>query len=185
MKLMQILRRFARASGGQAGLEFALIAPFIMVPLLLGSIDLLDMLQANRRAQNAAASVADVVSRDTSISDAEVEGLWDAATLLMYPDDGSPLEVRITSVRVISAESAIVAWSETNDTDALPALTADDPFTDLTPAMMQSGTTVIVTDTQYPYHSPLGFLVANEEGMTLSHTAYRRSRLVDPLPRVD
>ena len=57
MKLVQNLRRFARENKGLAALEFAIIAPLLMVPLLLGSVDLIDVMGANKRAQNAAASL--------------------------------------------------------------------------------------------------------------------------------
>ena len=57
---MRKLRRFARAHEGLAALEFALIAP-IMVFLLFGSVELLDALNANQRAQNTTSSLADVV----------------------------------------------------------------------------------------------------------------------------
>ena len=40
--LFQRLRRFAREDKGVAALEFAIIAPLLMVPLLLGSVDLID-----------------------------------------------------------------------------------------------------------------------------------------------
>ena len=41
---------------------------------------------------------------------------------------------------------------------------------------------LILAESSYTYHSPLGFLFA--DGITLRHKAYRRSRLVDPIPRV-
>jgi hypothetical protein len=49
-------------------------------------------------------------------------------------------------------------------------------------AMMNPGTSMILAETTFEYDSPLGFLL--EEGVTLEHQAYRRSRLVDPIPRV-
>ena len=52
----------------------------MMIFLLFGSVDLIDVLGANKRAQNAAASLADVVARDTEISNAEIAGLWAAST---------------------------------------------------------------------------------------------------------
>ena len=47
--------------------------------------------------------------------------------------------------------------------------------------MMTPGASVIMTETTYTYESPLGFLLPG--AVTLSHDAYRRSRLVDPIPR--
>lgn len=176
-KIKQRLRRFGRARKGLAALEFAILAP-MMVFLLFASVDLIDVLGANSRAQNAAASLADVVARDTEISDAEVSGLWDALGVLMYPNDPSTIDIRVTSVRIVDATTATVVWSEgrgmsprtVGSSVALPA------------AMMTPGASVIMAESIYHYSSPLGFLLAGP--VQMRHDAYRRSRLVDPIPRV-
>jgi Flp pilus assembly protein TadG len=178
MNLVRTLRRFTvDEKSGLAALEFAIIAP-MMILLVFGSVDLIDTLGANKRAQNAAASIADVVSRDDAVSNAEVTGLWAALDVLMYPDPGASMKMRVSSVRIESATSARVVWSEgrgmtarvANTTVALPA------------QMMTPGTSVIMTESSFPYTAPLGFLHSGL--MNLEHEAYRRSRLVDPIPRV-
>jgi Flp pilus assembly protein TadG len=178
MTLMQRLRGFARATGGLAALEFAILAP-MMVFLLFGSVELIDMLAVNRRVQNTAASLADVISRDTEVSNSEMSGLWDATDTLMYPEPDTGMQIRVTSILIEDSSTARVVWSEghggmgglaVNSTYPLPA------------AMMRPGTSVIMTETSFPYTSPLGLLVAGSVNMT--HTAYRRSRLVDPIQRV-
>lgn len=179
MKLIAQLRRFARAEGGLAALEFAILLP-MMVFVLFGSVDLIDVLGANKRAQNVTASVADVVARDTEITNSEVTGLWAAVNVLMFPDSGADMQIRVTSISITSATQAKVMWSEghggytprqVNSTVSLPS------------AMMQVGSSVIMTETIYPYTPPLGFLWTGSA--QLKHTAYRRSRLVDPIPRLN
>lgn len=177
MKLTRRLRRFGAAKKGLAALEFAIIAP-MMIFLLFGSVDLLDMLNVDRRTQNAAASLADIVARDDGVSNQEIQGLWDALDVLMFPDDGATMEVRITSVSIISATNARVVWSEGH---GMTPRTANSTVT-LPAAMMTPGTSIIMAETSYDYDSPLGFLI--ESRVTLEHNAYRRSRLVDPIPRV-
>jgi Flp pilus assembly protein TadG len=177
MTLMPRLRRFAVARKGSAALEFAIIAP-MMVFLLFGSVDLLDVLSANKRVQNAASSLADVVARDTEVSDDEIDGLWAALDVLMFPDDGSAVNIRVSSVSVESTSTARVVWSEGH---GMGARVANSTVT-LPAAMMTPGTSVIMTESTYSYSSPLGFLLPGP--VTLRHDAYRRSRLVDPIPRV-
>ncbi len=177
MRLFQRAYRFAAAKKGLAALEFAIIAP-MMIFLLFGSVDLLDMLSANSRVQNSAASVADVVARDTEVSNAEIAGLWAALDVLMFPDDGGDVNMRVTSVSVISSNNARVVWSEGHG--MTPRMTNSSVV--LSSAMMTPGTSVIMTETTYQYRPPLGFLLPGP--VTLRHDAYRRSRLVDPIPRV-
>jgi len=180
MNLFKRLRRFKRAESGAAGTEFALLAALIMVPLLLGSVELIDVLGTNKRAQNAAASLADVVARDTEISNAEIAGLWDALDVLMYPDTSGNMRVVLTSVRIVSTTSATVVWSEAHGAGAIRRTTGSSVTLDS--RMMVPGTSIIMAETSYTYEPLLGFLFPGN--MQMTHDAYRRSRLVDPIPRV-
>jgi Flp pilus assembly protein TadG len=177
MSLIRRLRRFARAKKGLAALEFAIIAP-MMIFLLFGSVDLIDVLGADKRAQNAAASLADVVARDTEITNSELTGLWAALDVLMYPDDATGMQMRLTSVRIDNSTTARVVWSEGRGMTALPA----NSTISLPSQMMTPGTSVIVAESVYPYRALLGFLFVGTKN--LHHSAYRRSRLVDPIPRL-
>lgn len=179
MKLLQRLRQFAREKKGVAALEFAIIAPLLMVPLLLGTVDLIDVMGANKRAQNAAASLADVVARDTEISNSEMNGLWAGLNILMYPNDPGTMEMRITSISIVNASTARVVWSEGHGGMSGRSVGSTVP---LDSRMMNVGTSIIMVESVYKYDAPLGFLFQNEIRMT--HDAYRRSRLVDPIPRV-
>ncbi|MDX2276478.1 MAG: TadE/TadG family type IV pilus assembly protein [Hyphomonadaceae bacterium] len=162
-----------------AAVEFALLAP-MMVFVLFASVDLLDALGANRRAQNVASSLADVVARDTEVSSDEVSGIWAAANVLMFPDDGSNMDLRVTSIMIENANTARVVWSERHN-NGFVTLSPGSTIT-LPSAMMTPGTSIIMADARFAYHPPLGFLFG--DGIPLSHTSYRRSRLVDPIPRV-
>lgn len=178
MTLMRRLSRFAGARKGLAALEFAILLP-MMVFLLFGSCDLIDVMIVNRRVQNVSASIADVVARDTEVSNSEIQGLWSSLSVLMYPEGvGTAMDVRVTSVS-ISNNKATVVWSEgfnglapmsKNSTVSLPS------------AMIQNGSSLIMAETVYRYSSVLGFLFSGT--VTMNYTAYRRSRLVDPIPRV-
>lgn len=176
MKLMQRLRRFARATGGLAALEFAIILP-MMIFLLFGAIELIDMVIANRRVQNVAASVADVISRDTSVSDDEITGIWRATEVLMYPESVSTLRTRVSSISIIDSSTARVVWSEGNGLVAR----VENTTVDLPDQMMVPGTSIIYAETEFDYVPVIGILQTSN--MRMIHDAYRRSRLIDPIPR--
>lgn len=186
--MLRRLASFLRHRGGLAAVEFALIMP-MMVVLLLGSVEIINLLQSNRRAENLTASLADVVSRDTIVTNAEVTGLWSAVAPLMFPDPGSA-DIRITSIRIVSATSAQVVWCERQGS-TYSNLTANTTVTGLPAAMMQTGTSIIRVESTYRYTPPLGLFFMESNGQVgrdssvrvLRHTAYRRSRLVDPITR--
>ncbi|GAM98420.1 hypothetical protein U91I_02053 [alpha proteobacterium U9-1i] len=176
--MMKLLSRFGRAKSGVAAVEFALLAP-MMIVLLFGSVDLVDAFATNRRVEVATVSLADVISRDTEVDDQEMDGIWAALGILMFPDPSLTMDVRVTSVRIDSSSSARVVWSEARN--GLAPLAAGASVA-LPAAMMNPGTSIIMTEARYDYEAPIGFLFIG--GTTLDHTAYRRSRLVDPIPRV-
>jgi Flp pilus assembly protein TadG len=166
MNLIQNLRRFARENKGVAALEFAIIAPLLMVPLLLGSVDLIDVMGANKRAQNAAASLADVVARDTEISNAELDSLWRGLDVLMYPNASGDMEIRISSISIDNASTARVVWSEGHG--GMSGRTANSTVS-LDSRMMVVGSSVIMVESVYKYDAPLGFLFQNQ--VRMSHDA--------------
>lgn len=175
MSLLRHLRRFAAARRGLAALEFAILLP-MMIFLLFGAVDVIDAMGTNRRTENVAASLADVVSRDTEVSDDEITGLWAAMSVLMIPDAAADVRARITSIEVVSSSSAVVVWSEGHGMSPF----SDGASIDLPDDMMLPGTSVILAETEYTYEAPLGILFTGS--MDFEHTAYRRSRLVDPIP---
>jgi hypothetical protein len=134
---------------------------------------------ANKRAQNAAASLADVVARDTEISNSEMSSLWRALDVLMYPNSSGTMEIRVTSISIVNASTARVIWSEGHG--GMSGRQAGSTVA-LDSRMMNVGTSIIMVESVYKYDAPLGFLFQNQVRMT--HDAYRRSRLVDPIPRV-
>ena len=176
-RTLVFLRRLSSDRRGLAALEFALIAP-VMVLVLFGSVELTELLGANRRAENTTASVADVISRDTDVTTPELTDLWTAAATLMYPNSATPLQMRVSSVQINSASDARVLWSDgyhgysprgAGSAVALPS------------GLMIVGTSIIMTETNYHYIPPIGVFL--HVAMDLSHTEYRRPRVADPVTR--
>lgn len=171
------LPQFVRDRRGLAALEFALIAP-MMVLVLFGSVELTEVLACNRRAENTAASVADVVSRDTVITNQEMDDLWAAASALMYPNSATPLQVRVSSVQITNPTTSTVLWSDGHNGYAPRG--AGSKMT-LPAGMMIPGTSVIVSETSYRYTPPIGVFL--KLAIDLKHTEYRRPRVADPVTR--
>jgi Flp pilus assembly protein TadG len=178
MRLTHRLRHFGTARQGLAALEFAILLP-MMVFLLFGAVELIDLLQTNRRVENTASSIADVVSRDNEVTDSEVTGMWRALELLMIPDNAADLNIRITSVSIPDSSTATVIWSEGR---GMSARVANSSVT-LPANMMRAGTSIIMAETEYSYDSPIGIFM--DAPMSLQHVVYRRSRLVDPITRLN
>lgn len=169
------VHRVLRARGGVAAVEFALIAPLLIL-FLFGLVEATEVLNANRRVENVAASMADVVARDTIVDNADISDLWQAIEPLMFPDTANGFSARITSVVIQSATQAEVGWSRARG--AMSAATPGGPFT-LPSDLMTPGTSVIVAEVRYAYVPAINIVMGG--AMTLEHTEYRRPRVVDPI----
>lgn len=177
MTLLTRFRRYLADRRGLAALEFALIAP-MMVVTLFGSIEVTELLACSRRAENTTASVADVISRDTEITDDEMDDLWAAATALMFPNSATPLKMRVSSVSIISDSEARVLWSEGhNGFNAR----APNSLVPLPSGMMIPGTSVIMAETDYRYVPPIGVFL--DVTLAINNVEYRRPRIADPVTR--
>ena len=176
-KLKRCLARFKRAKRGIAAVEFALLAP-VMILLLLGSVEVIHMFDTSSRVQNSAASLADLVARDTEVSDSEISGLWDALDLLMYPQSATTMRMRLTSIQIDASSVARVVWSEGRNISAY----SNGSTISLPAGIGQPGTSVIWAEAEIDYESPLHVLIPGQ--ITMRRSTYRRSRLVDPIPRV-
>jgi Flp pilus assembly protein TadG len=168
---------FLKCRSGGPALEFALIAP-MMAFVMMTSFDIVELMQANRRAENVAASLSDVVSRDVEVSNEEHNDIVQAIRPLLHPSRITRVRVRITSAMVRDASRAEVVWSEgvgglrAHRQGALISVPRD---------VGQTQTGVVIVEFQGQYRPPLGML-ANSI-INLRHIEYRRPRVVDPVGR--
>jgi Flp pilus assembly pilin Flp len=168
-------RRIWRNRTGVAAVEFALIAP-LMVLLLFGVVEVSELLNTNRRVENTAASIADVVARDTIVDDDDIDDLWAAIDPLMYPEAAGPMKVRVTSVLITSATEAEVGWSKGHN--GFAGLAKGAAFS-LPAGLMVPDTSIIVAEVSYAYTPAINVVLGN--ALTLAHKEYRRPRVVDPI----
>jgi hypothetical protein len=196
---MNALSRFAASArswlsdrDATAAVEFALIAP-TMLFIVFGAVEITNALQVNRRVENVASSVADVVSRDDLVSDADIADLWDAAPPLLWPSSDVGLQARVSSILIESADVARVVWSEGHGGYTPRTV---DSLVELPDDMMIPGSSVVLGEVVYRYEPAIGFVFGpgglhsllnpssqSSGAFNITHSALRRSRLVDPVPR--
>lgn len=164
-----------RRKEGVAAVEFALIAP-LMVLVLFGIVEVSELLGANRRVESVAASLSDVVARDTIVDQDDIDDLWRAIDHLMFPEASTGVSARITSVVIMSPTQARVGWSE--GYGGMAGLAEGALFT-LPTNMMTPDTSVIVTEVRYNYEPAIKVVLGST--IQMEHTEYRRPRVVDPI----
>lgn len=162
-------RRLLGDRSGVAAVEFALIAP-LLVLVLLGTVTLFDFYRESLALERATASMSDYMSRQTELPRSVLDNRIIATLKALVPQPDGALEVRISSL-TRSSRGFDTDWSY--PPDASPAF-ADRPIpVDLLPSVA-IGDSILVTETMIPQNAM--FDVVRLKGMTHSSVAAVRPR---------
>lgn len=115
-RAVRALVTLRRDRKGTAAIEFAYLAPVLLV-MLLGTIEVSRGISIDRRFGLVTSMVGDLVAREKSIASpspaAALFGIMKSASSIMQPYDASTLKVRIMSVMALNADTTkgTVKWS--------------------------------------------------------------------------
>lgn len=176
---MGLFRRLARDKRGVSAVEFALIAP-ALIAFYFGLAELTQAMMAERRASHAASSIGDLVAQSTQISDSTVTDIFTIARAVMSPFPTTTLKMRVTSIVADSAVSPKVAWSKG---DGLTAKGVGNTETVPTGLLTAAGDSVILSEVQYSYDSPVDYFVPN--AVVFNKKFYLRPRKSDVVTKTN
>ena len=166
------LSALARDQRGSAAVEFAFLAP-VMIVLYFGMVEFCQGYMALKRTDHVAAMVADQVSQTDATTPQQISDTFDIGDLIMKPFSSSALKQRVSSVTRVSSTSYTVNWSQTRGmTDKLKAADADIPSD-----MLTNGESVIIAEAFYDYSSPFDLVAPFVS--KFKRTAYLRPRTVE------
>lgn len=164
------LKRFCKAQGGVAAVEFALILP-LMCLTYLGGFEVMEEISAKRQVALTASTVAEIVSQYSTISASQtMPGILAASTSVLTPFSSNNAVVIVTCITIDSTGKATVAWSQAmngsghtvGSTVTLPA------------ALDVPNTTVIWGETTYSYTPLIDYMHIGTK--TLYSTIYMLPR---------
>lgn len=173
------IRGIFRAEDGVSAVEFAMIAP-VMILLYFGCIELSFMMTLDRKVTSAASSLGDLAARDDIITDADLADIVQATRMIMQPNDITLARMRLTSIGDQDNDGVMkVTWSDGYN---MSAYAEDSNF--VVPAdIAPSGGSVILAEVEYDYESPFGFFFRSKK--TLRDEFYLRPRRVNFIVRTD
>lgn len=186
--ISKYLPALSKDNKGIAAVEFALVAPFIIV-LMLASVDAVFALTAKRKVAVATHAIADLSARAQNLSDADLEAIAGLGRLIMTPFDVSQSRIAITGVEVLpSGTQGVVRWSHLFESPGSEGTTSNG--TGLTTeynvdelkgfsAALTPGTFVVYSAVELPYSTFFQFLERRFNGANmfiLGEDAYFQSR---------
>jgi Flp pilus assembly protein TadG len=171
-----MIRRFRKAEGGAAAVEFAMLLP-IMITLFFGVVETTLALVCRSDISQMAYTAADLVSQVKTASSADISNVYAASGTVLYPyyaggASGKPT-IRITSVNYDSTSASPttagkVAWTCTQaGTGTLtPASRSVGSTVTFSQPLMTTSGSVIMAEIAYNYQSPTTKVITGAINMT-------------------
>lgn len=183
------VRRLASHEGGVAAVEFSLILPVLLL-LWIGGVEVTGALSVDRRLNNLASSIGDLVSRSKRITWAETDDIFRLAEGALFPykhaDESGTLRVsmRITAVTIEPNGDAVVAWSRAKGPSGFQAHLTGASMNSFVPAALRKPAAkesqVIMSEVLYTYTPALGYVVTGD--LPLEDKMFFVPRLVAKVP---
>jgi Flp pilus assembly protein TadG len=169
--MLSNLRKIAKAQGGMAAAEFALILP-VMLVLVFGSIEVTNALICRTDVSTMAGTAADLVAQETQVGQTDINNVFSALSALVYPYPTTGAQIVITSVIDDGHGGGKVDWSQAYN--ATPR-SKGTPVTVPT-GLITTGGSVIMSEITYTYTPVSTWLV--KYPITMSNRFYSHPRRV-------
>ncbi len=167
------LASFAGSRAGLAAVEFAFIAP-IMILFFFGIIEGSAAYSANRKVVLSANTLADLVAQETSVTKDGLDDLFEGMEDVIDQQDVNATFRVVSIYRDAATGDVKVHWSL--DSDGGAPYAAGSTFTgDLDFSLLDDASSLIVAEAEYAYASPISHKVIGP--ITMKKTATRWPRL--------
>lgn len=183
--LLRAARRFTRDRRGVSAVEFALIAPVLLL-LLLGGVTTFLLVRDSRSAERATFTISDILSRASTTSKKDLAASH-ALFLAMTRHTADDVRFRVTSLKKVEkkggakGESEFVIdwpWAQAPQVERKELTTIADKL-----PLVAVGDSVLVIETSVtsrPLFPSLGFTA-----LTFDFVSTNRPRFVGALPKID
>jgi Flp pilus assembly protein TadG len=158
------IRKFAASTSGIAAVEFALLAPLLML-MTFGTFEVSRALLVHKRFQRATAMVGDLVSREKQVgssptdASSTLDGMLVSAEHAMEPYSSSPLQLSISQLRASSSDATKTkvewSWSYHN----MPIASCGDAKSMPADNMISAGDAAILVEAKYVYKPLLANII--------------------------
>lgn len=170
------LKRLMGDRQGVGGVEFALVAPMLIV-LYLMAFELTMGLSVAKKASMASSTIADLVSREEAVDKTFLAGMADVSGAIFVPYPSKDLLINVSAIKIDSSKAAKVLWSWSTTGVAPYAAGTDAPV----PADMLVADTFLVRSELSVSHELMMYLPGlsgtEAKNFTIAREYYFRQRL--------
>ncbi|HEY5072828.1 MAG TPA: TadE/TadG family type IV pilus assembly protein [Caulobacteraceae bacterium] len=164
------VKRFARDVSAVAAIEFAFIAPVLII-MYFGLAEMTEAMIAQRRVAHTASTVGDLVAQSSTMTPSEISDIFTVGQAIVAPFPIAPLEMRVSSVTTDASDKATVDWSEGSGMAPL----AKGSTVVMPATAMSASQSVVMSEVQYVYTSPVNYFLTSP--ITFSNVYYLHPRI--------
>jgi Flp pilus assembly protein TadG len=180
-KMSLLLHGFRNDCRGVIAVEFAMIAPVLLV-LFFGVLEFSSAVAVDRKVALAARTLSDLTSQSSWVADTDLSNYGQAAKAVMVPYSSLPVSGKVTEIYINpTTHAARVQWSRSVNIDASGNVTvgaSSHSPTDVVTVptgLNIDGTYLIWSEVSATYLPTVGY-VMGKAGVKLSDTDYTRPR---------
>lgn len=170
------VKRFLRDRQGVGGVEFAILAPMLIV-LYLMAFELTMGLSVVKKTSMASSTIADLVARQETVNKAFLATMTDVSGAVFVPYASNDLVIKVSGIKIDAAKSPKVIWSWSNTGVAPYAVGTVPPV----PADMLAADTFLVRSEVSVSHELMMYLPGlsgtQAKSLTIAREFYFRQRL--------
>lgn len=163
LPIPRALLALLRDRKGVSAVEFALVLPLLLL-LYAGSVELSEALSVDRKVNQLASSVGDLVTQEATMNRTLMDNIFAATTAIMQPYPTAPVQIMVAAVNIQADGSQVVSWAEVQNDDDPPsggnspvAIPAD---------IATPGSQVIIARSRYEFTSPFSDFMSTITGRT-------------------
>jgi Flp pilus assembly protein TadG len=176
IKHMPLLSRFARDKRGVSAVEFALLSP-LMIGLYLGGVEVSQGVGIDRKVTLTAGAIANLTAQASTISNADMTNLMNAATAIMAPYSASTLKITVSCLKIDGNGKVTVSWSDAKNATAR----AVGSVVTIPSALAVPNSSLIYSEVSYLYKPTIGYVITGS--LNLADTMYMSPRLSSTVAR--
>ncbi len=163
-------RKFVEDCRGLAAIEFAFIAP-LMIVVYMGAVEVSQVLTLDRRITAIASATSDLVAQEQEIDTPLITDIFTAASSMIVPYPAAPVTIVVTSIQADPNNgNTTVAWSDALNTGAR---TPDAAIT-VPAGLLAPGECVVMTEVSYAYNPIIGHFI--QQGFTVQDRFFVKPR---------
>lgn len=179
-----------RREVGSVTVEFAMIFPILLL-MFVATTELGQGLTVSRKLNQAAATTADLISEQDSLTDSEMEDIFMGAQMIMEPYGSSRLKI-LACVIDTKKDNGVgvgkkyghqkIKWCSAFQDEEIAK--DNTPYKEIPKDMVEEEVDTIVVRAQYHFASPFTTALAlSSGGYDFERTIFARSRLGDDIER--